>query len=354
MKEEQIYSGLWQGFVPPQYIFAHRRFKCVALDPPDFNPGSWIGAGKLLFDHENKKFLLTARPRKAEGNVRGFAANIYVSEDGENFELVTSIKKEEISEKSRLKIHSIEGTQLLKSPLTGKWHFYLSVDTGEEFVWGGIYWQTLLLTASDLKGPWHSEGIVLKNDKSYDAAQARDATIDIIDGVWFCLYKAVNEKREERPALAISEDGINWKKLGCLTLDKTDTLVFLSGSIFSGTNGPLFIGLETKLEDSRVEKGNIVYADKYKIGHGGGPVPNFVACNLDYRNMNLEIVFRQQWKPLSPYEHKEHPLLGYASLIFDPFKNRVLMSLEAIDGSLTKQIGLNETVERVLIYETPL
>jgi len=64
MKEEQIYSGLWQGFVPPQYIFAHRRFKCVALDPPDFNPGSWIGAGKLLFDHENKKFLLTARPRK--------------------------------------------------------------------------------------------------------------------------------------------------------------------------------------------------------------------------------------------------------------------------------------------------
>lgn len=230
----------------------------------------------------------------------------------------------------------------------------MSVDTGEDFVWGGIYWQTLLLTAPDLKGPWHSEGIVLQNDQSYDSAQARDATIDIVDGIWFCLYKAVNEKREERPALATSWDGISWEKRGCLTIDGSDNLAFLSGSIFAGTNGPLFIGLETKLEDSRVEKRDIVYADKYKIGHGGGPVPNFIACNLDYRNMNLETIFRQQWKPLSPYEHKERPLLGYASLTFDPLKSRIITSLEAIDDKLTRRIGLNETVERVLIYETLL
>ena len=35
--------GYWQGMVPPQYIFCHRRFKAIALDSPDLNPGSWVG-----------------------------------------------------------------------------------------------------------------------------------------------------------------------------------------------------------------------------------------------------------------------------------------------------------------------
>ena len=344
--------GRWQGVVPPQYIFANKHFKCVVLDPPNFNPGSWIGAGKTIFDHETEEFLLTARPRKAERKARGFAANIYRSKNGEKFELATSISKKKISEKSGLKVHSIEGTQLLKNPFSGKWHFYLSVDTGSEFVWGGLCWETLLLTASHIEGPWQSKGLVLKNDHPYDAAHARDATIDIVDGKWFCLYKAVDKDRRERPALATSSDGILWKKHGVLTVDGIDQLRFLSGSIFSGTNGPLFIGLETKLEDSRLAQKDVTYADRYKIGHGGGPSPNFVAYNLDYKNMNLETIFRAQWKPQSEYEHKQHPLLGYVSLVYDPLKNRILTYVEAIDGTLTKQMGLNETVERLLLYET--
>ena len=146
-------SGHWQGFIPPQYVFANRRFKRVVLDPPDFSPGSWIGAGKAIFNRQTTEFLLTARPRKAEGKARGFAANVYRSTDGEEFELVTSLSKEAVSQQSGLRIHSTEGTQLLRDPLSGRWHFYLSVDTGSEFVWGGLYWQTLLMTASRLQGP---------------------------------------------------------------------------------------------------------------------------------------------------------------------------------------------------------
>lgn len=352
---EKIRSlGPWQGFVPPQYIFANRRFKCVALDPPNFNPGSWIGAGKAVFDNETGEFLLTARPRKAVEKARGFAANIYRSRDGEKFELVASVSKEQVSEQSGLKIHSIEGTQLLKDPFSGKWHFYLSVDSGSEFVWGGLYWETLLLIASDIKGPWQQHGIVLKNDQEYDSHQARDATIDIVDGRWLCLYKAVDDNRRERPALATSCDGISWKKCGPLTIDGTDQLVFLSGSIFASSHGPLFIGLETKLEDSRSTHNNVTYADKYGIGHGGGPPSTFVAYNLDYRNLNLEPIFRAQWESQSEYENKAHPLLGYASLVYDTLRNRILMYVEAIDGRLTRQVGLNETVERVLMYETVL
>ena len=346
-------SGLWQGVVPPQYVFANRHFKCVVLDPPDFNPGSWIGAGKAIFNHETGEFLLTARPRKAEGKARGFAANVYRSSDGEEFELLTSVSKEEITEKSGLKIHSIEGTQLLKDPLRGRWHLYMSVDTGSEFVWGGLYWETLLLTASHLQGPWQAEGLVLHNDQPYDANQARDCTIDIVDGVWLCLYRAVDGNRRVRPALATSSDGISWKKHGVLAIDGSDQPAFLSGTIFAGTSGPLFMGLE-RLRDDQSAREDEVYADEHRVGHGGGPVPNFVAYNLDYRNMNLEPIFRAPWEPRSPYEHREHPLLGYASLVYDPLRHRILTYVEAIEGDSTKRIGLNETVERLLLYETPL
>ena len=79
-----------------------------------------------------------------------------------------------------------------------------------------------------------------------------------------------------------------------------------------------------------------------------------MALQLDYRNRNLELIFRAPWDVRSPYEHKDHPVLGYASLVYDPIRNRVLIYVEAIDGTLTKKIGINETVERLLVYETVL
>ena len=352
MSSLQRNFGLWQGFLPPQYIFSNRRFKGIVLDPPDLNPGSWIGAGKAVFDSERGEFLLTARPRKAEGGVRGFAAHIYRSGDGEEFELLTSLSKEEVSEKSGLQIHSIEGTQLLRDPLSGRFHFYLSVDTGASFVWGGLYWETLLLTARDLNGLWKSEGLVLRNDQAYDSYQARDATIDIVDGVWLCLYKAIGDDRWKRPALAISSDGVSWQKRGPLTVEGADHKAFLSGSLFAGTGGPLFVGLETP-EETDLEKRDDVYADKHQIGHGGGMDSNFAAYYLDVDRVSLKPIFCTPWEPGSPYEHKSHPLLGYASVVYDPIGDRILTYVEAIDGELTEQIGLNETVERLLLYETP-
>jgi len=354
---ERIWSsGMWQGFVPPQYIYANRSFKAVVLEPPDYNPGSWTGAGKALFDPQTKQFLLTARPRMAKNMARGFAANIYRSEDGESFELAAGIGKEEMSRISGLTINSIEGTQLLKDPLTSKWHFYISVDTDSEFVWGGLYWQTLLLTASRLDGPWESSGLVLKNDQSYDAGQARDATIDIVDGRWYCLYKAIDGDRQRRPALAVSTDGTAWSKQGVLTVDGEDKRVFLSGTLFATASGVMFAGLELESRQTGIEVsgGEVVYADKHRVGHGGGPGPSFAAYLIDLRNRNLETIFRTPWEGQSEYEHPQHPLLGYGSLVYDPLKNRVLTYVEAIDGKMSRKMGLNETVERLLLYETKL
>jgi hypothetical protein len=345
--------SLWRGVTPPQYIYANRSFAGVALEPPNFEPGSWIGAGKALYDTERQEFLLTARPRKAEGDVRGFAANIYHSRDGLSYDLLTSLSKEAASEVSGLTIHSIEGTQLMKSPLSGKWHFYISVDTGADFVWGGLYWETLLLVADELEGPWNSEGIVVNNGGTYDANQARDSSIEIVDGRWLCIYKAIDAERRERPALATSVDGIEWRKQGVFKTDGEDRTHFVSGSIFSGASGPVFMGLEIQLSDSRDDRDDVVYADDGKIGHGGGN-PHFVSYLVDVKDLNLETLFRAPWTALSEYEHERHPCLGYSSLVFDPTKSRILMYIEALDPKLTRAIGLNETVERQLVYEVPL
>ena len=346
-------SESWYGFPPVQYIYANRRFKGVVVDPPDFQPGSWTGAGKVVYDSERDEWLLTARPRSAGEGVRGYAAEVYRSEDGEVFELLISLSKERVSEISEMDIYSIEGTQLLRSPLSGQWHLYVSVDTGSEFIWGGLYWQTLLLTASKLEGPWSSEGIVIENGGTYDTYQARDATIDIVDGQWLCLYKAMDGNKTKRPALAISGDGIHWRKEGVLTVEGDDYHGFFSGTIFAGSGGPLFVGLETPQEEDLSVRDD-VYEDEVQIPHGGGSVSSFAAYRLDRRNRNLELVFRTPWEPGTKYEHKEHPLLGYSSLAYDPKENRVLMYLEAIDGELTERMGLNGTVERVLVYESRL
>jgi hypothetical protein len=346
-------SRFHQATDHPEIIFQRRRFLGIALEPPDYRPGSWVGAGKATYREETGEIVLTARPRVAEGGVRGYAANIFRSKDGLSFELVQSIAKEEAASLSDLALHSIEGTQLLWNPEKERWHLYLSVDTGEGFVWGGVKWETLLLTATSLEGPWRSEGVVLANDREYDAAQARDATIDIVDGAWVALYKAKDLERRERPALATSSDGIIFRKAGPLTIDGSDHLGFLSGTLFPGDRGPVFMGLETQLSDSRGRAEGVVYADEHGIGHGGGPPSSFVAYRLGIRQRNLATLFRAEWVPLSDYEHPEHPLLGYSSLVSLPGEV-VMIYVEAIDPKHSRAIGLNETVERLLVYGSSL
>ena len=161
-----------------------------------------------------------------------------------------------------------------------------------------------------------------------------------------CVYRAVDGQGRIRPALATSYDGISWQKRGTLIIDVHDHLAFLSGTLFAGTNGLVLIGLETSQEGCPTDgRGHL---------HGGDPPPNFVAYDLDYRRMNLATIFRAPWESGSPYEYQEHPLLGYTSLVYDPLQRRVLTYVQAIGNDSSGGIGLNDTVERLLLYETPL
>ncbi|MEM3078778.1 MAG: hypothetical protein QXF21_00490, partial [Thermoproteota archaeon] len=122
----------WYGLYPPQAIFSKRRFRRVILDPPNFNPGSWCGAGKMWIDEDNGEYWLTSRPREMREMRRGYAVEIYRSRDGENYDIVTWITKEELSEMTKTQILSIENQQLLKDPSTGRYHLYLSLNVSRE------------------------------------------------------------------------------------------------------------------------------------------------------------------------------------------------------------------------------
>ncbi|RLE81679.1 MAG: hypothetical protein DRJ52_03625 [Thermoprotei archaeon] len=66
-------------------------------------------------------------------------------------------------------------------------YLYVSVDYRRA-------WETILYVSDDPAGPWEYRGFVLKTGEPYDAKEARDIVVDIIDGTYFMFYKAQREK----------------------------------------------------------------------------------------------------------------------------------------------------------------
>ena len=116
------------------------------------------------------------------------------------------------------------------------------------------------------------------------------------------------------------------------------------------SGGPVFLGVTgTASTQSATSEKEHVFYDKSKVGHGLGE-KHFAAYRVDLQDMDLKTIFVAPWEARSEYEHKEYTLLPYSSTVHDSVKNRVLMYVEAI-GPETKSLGLNETIERVLVYE---
>ncbi len=332
---------MWNGLYPPQRIFSGREFRGVALDPPDFEPGSWCGAGKLWVDEGSSRYWLTSRPRVGAER-RGYAAEIHLSEDGEDFELSNRVTKEEVTRLAGVEVQSIENQQLLQDPLTGDYHLYLSLDVYRANVAGDserVYesrWETFLLTADDPAGEWSPEGFVIRADSSYDSGEARDSTIDIVDGRYFALYKARRAGSDRvRMALATSADGKRWRKLGVPGIDGREQPGFflLNGSILAGSGGPIFAGIQTT-----------------DVVKGAALSRRFAAYAIDYRSMNLERIFVHRWKPGSRYEHPDYPIHTYCSIARDQISDRWLTVVEAVDPERSREPGLNLEVDRVLLY----
>ena len=328
-EQEALVGNSWKGFFPPQRLLYGRRFVGIVLDPPDLKPGSWRGAGDVVYDRGSKRFYLTTRPRKV--GVRGFAVEIYSSPDGERFKLENSISKQDLSKMTGFEVRSIEGQQHLLDPSTMRYHLYLSVDDGHG-------WQTILLTADNPAAKWTYECFVLQRGESYDNREARDSSIDIIDGRYIALYKA-NESGRVRTALATSEDGFSWKKLGVPTIDGEEQpdYLLLCGSIFAGTSGPIFVGFESR-----------------EIRNGAALSRWFSAYQIDLRNLNLERIVTGTWSATTPYEKEPFPVHSYVDIVRDPLQPRFLMYVETIDPQFSQDFGVNLEVDRVLLFECPI
>jgi hypothetical protein len=192
------------------------------------------------------------------------------------------------------------------------------------------------MSANDPAGPWSGEGFVLRCDKDYDSGEARDPTIDIVDGRYMCLYKArAADTGIVHTALALSKDGKNWVKLGVPTIDgeKQPDYLLLYGSIVAGCLGPIFIGTATK-----------------EAVKGAALTDTFVAYTIDYGRRNLGAIFEAKWIPGSIYEHPKYPIHIYTGVTYDYVNDKWLTWIEAVDPTTSKEPGLNLEVDRLLLY----
>ncbi len=316
--------------VCPQCILRLRKFTGVVLDPPSFEPGSWRGAGDLLIDPINHEYWLTSRPRVA--GPRGTGVEVWYSSNGDQYSLVAFIPKEEVSNWAGVNVLSIENNQLIQDPLTGLYYLYMSLDVGDG-------WETFMAKADDPRGPWTPVGFVIRRDKPYDGGEARDCTINVIDGrfIALCKARAVNDNKVYTELL-VSRNGVNWVKLGLPTVNgeaqrpQPDAFL-LNGDIVPSAYGPMFIGTVTTFARN-------AHVTKY-----------FGAYVVDLKSNNLEEVFVAEWKPSSMYEHPEYPIHTYCSVVKDPYTNEWRILVEAIDPKYTKDIGVNTEVDRVLQYK---
>jgi hypothetical protein len=106
----------------------------VAIGPPGTGPGHWAGAPSAAW--ADGEIFLAYRLRRPLGHGRGYAVEVARSRDGEHFETVTTIHKEDMA------TDSLERPYLVRMP-EGSWRLYLSCATP-----GTKHWRVEVIEAA--------------------------------------------------------------------------------------------------------------------------------------------------------------------------------------------------------------
>src|ERR1700685_2438077 len=93
----------------------------IAIAAPGEGPGYWAGAPSAAVSDDGEIFL-AYRLRRPIGQGRGYAIGIARSADGEHFETIGQISKEEVD------TEPLERPALVRTP-SGAWRLYLSCAT---------------------------------------------------------------------------------------------------------------------------------------------------------------------------------------------------------------------------------
>jgi hypothetical protein len=175
----------------------------VAIAPPGPGPGTWAGAPSAA--RSDAEIFLAYRLRRPEGLGRGFAVVVARSSDGEHFETLVTIGREELG------CESLERPALVPSP-DGGWRLYLSCATP-----GTKHWRVEMLEAS------HPGGFDARRSRVVlpgDAASAVKDPVIVHDGgkwhLWASVHPLTDPDQTDRMATdyANSADGVTWQWQG--------------------------------------------------------------------------------------------------------------------------------------------
>ena len=175
----------------------------VAVAPPGAGPGNWAGAPSAV--RGDAEIYLAYRLRRPEGRGRGYAVVVARSADGEHFETLVTIGREELG------AESLERPALAASP-DGGWRLYLSCATP-----GTRHWRVEMLEASH-PGAFDARRsrVVLPGD----IANAVKDPVIVRDEdkwhLWASVHPLTDPDQTDRMATdyANSADGVTWEWQG--------------------------------------------------------------------------------------------------------------------------------------------
>ena len=128
ISEEEMVAQL--ATLPPQ-----PEKSVVAIRPPVAGNGNWVGAPSAVLD--GGEIYLAYRLRRPIGHGRGYAIAVARSADGEHFETLLTITKEQMD------TESLERPVLVRLA-GGGWRLYLSCAT-----YGTNHWRVEVMEAAD-------------------------------------------------------------------------------------------------------------------------------------------------------------------------------------------------------------
>jgi hypothetical protein len=171
----------------------------VAIAPPGTGTGTWAGAPSAA--RSDGEIYLAYRLRRPQGKGRGYAVVVARSADGERFEPLLTIGREELG------AESLERPALVQAP-DGAWRLYLSCATP-----GTKHWRVEMLEA---RHPGAFDARRSRTVLPGDAARAVKDPVIVRDGdlwhLWATVHPLTDPGQTDRMATdyARSTDGLSW------------------------------------------------------------------------------------------------------------------------------------------------
>jgi hypothetical protein len=187
------------GVVAQEFSIPMPAQSVVAVPPPGAGPGMWAGAPSAVCS--GGEIYLAYRLRRPIGQGRGYAVVVAYSADGERFETITTVTKEQFG------AESLERPALVVTP-DGTWRLYVSCATP-----GTKHWRVEVIEADNPASfdPGHSE-VVLPGDTK---TAVKDTVIARFGGRWH-LWASTHPLADPLEAdqmvteYATSADGLEW------------------------------------------------------------------------------------------------------------------------------------------------